>query len=282
MALALQAHPASLQVHWQAPLRFITSTALYDGHDAAINVIRRLLVDAGAEVIHLGHNRRVDEIVRAALQEDADAIAVSSYQGGHMEFFHCLIDSLREQRAQSIQVFAGGGGTITHAEARTLEHDGVSRVYTADDGLEQGLQGLIDDIMERTRRGVRARRVTPHPALRDHYAIARTIHCIEQHLPAARSLLEQLPGLSAGVCPVVGITGTGGAGKSSLIDELLERLFRYFPKLHVACLTIDPTRHASGGALLGDRIRINNAGQLARAIFLTNSSTVCRSPPSVR
>ncbi len=271
MAQAANPLQPSLQARWKGPLRFITSTALYDGHDAAIHVIRRLLLDAGAEVVHLGHNRGVAEIVRAALQEDADAIAISSYQGGHMEFFRYLVDRLEREGAARIQVFAGGGGTITPSEARALEAEGVSRVYTAEDGLTLGLQGMVQEVLERAGAGIQDRSVVSHPELVDQRAIARTLSCIEQQLPAARALLRQLPNVPVKACPVVGITGTGGAGKSSLIDELLGRLFHHFDELTIACLTVDPTRYRSGGAMLGDRIRLNNATQ--PKLFLRSIAT---------
>lgn len=241
-------------------MRFITATSLYDGHDAAINMVRRLLIDGGAEVIHLGHNRNAAEIVRTAIQEDADAIAVSSYQGGHMEFFRYLLDLLGVHHAQGIQLFVGGGGTITRDEAKRLERYGVTRVYTAEDGIQLGLQGLIQDVIKTARLGVQPRAAELHPGLQDQQAIARTLSCIEQDLPETRLLLKQMAGRQTSPCPVVGITGTGGAGKSSLLDELLERLFAHFPELTIACLTVDPTRHMTGGATLGDRIRVNNAG----------------------
>ena len=257
------AHPAPLlqtspRERRQLPLRIITATALYDGHDAAINLVRRLLVDAGAEVVHLGYNRSVAEIARAAVQEDADAIAVSSYQGGHMEFFRYLIQVLGEYDARDIRVFAGGGGTITRNEAAALEAGGVTRVYTAEEGMTLGLAGMIRDIMERTRAGRQPPRAHPAPPLQDHRAIARTLSCIEQQLPGTRALLNRQCPPSSLTTPVVGVTGTGGAGKSSLIDELLSRFFVCFPGRMVACLVIDPTRHRTGGALLADRIRINN------------------------
>ena len=242
-----------------APLRFVTSTALYDGHDAAINVARRLLLDQGAEVIHLGHNRGVEEIVRAALQEDADAIAVSSYQGGHIEFFRYLIDSLKQYGGKAIRVFGGGGGTITPNETRALEDYGAARIYTPEDVLSLGLEGMAGNIMEITRAGVQPRPPHARPALHDQYAIGQTISCIEQQMPETTAMLGQMPDPGAHGCPVIGVTGPGGAGKSSLIDELLSRFFANYPDRHIAYLTVDPTRHSTGGAMLGDRIRINSA-----------------------
>ncbi len=250
-------HQTTPHNQWNAPLRFVTATALYDGHDAAINVIRRLFLEQGGEVIHLGHNRSVAEIVRAAIQEDADAIAVSSYQGGHMEFFRYLLDELKRHHAETIQLFVGGGGTITQQEARELEAAGVCRVYTTEDGLSMGLQGMVQDVIDRTRAQLHYRTATAHPPIEDQRAIAQTISAIEQqHLSG--DLKPQHPDTTATNCPVIGITGTGGAGKSSLIDELLGLMFEQLPDIHIACLTMDPTRHRTGGAMLGDRIRINN------------------------
>jgi isobutyryl-CoA mutase len=234
----------------RTPLRLLTATSLFDGHDAAINVIRRLIQDHGAEVVHLGHNRSVEEIVRAALQEDVDGIAVSSYQGGHMEFFRYLLARLREEEAADIPVFGGGGATITPEEARALEACGVIRVYTAVEGLAHGLDGMVEDLMGRTR----AARVSAQEArgAGDPRYVARILTRLERGLTVSEA---SAPGASA---PVIGITGTGGSGKSSLIDELVSRFLRAFPALEIALLAIDPTRHRSGGALLGDRIRINS------------------------
>ncbi|MCU7842893.1 MAG: cobalamin-dependent protein [Candidatus Thiodiazotropha sp. (ex Monitilora ramsayi)] len=271
MAQAADMLQASLQTHWNAPLRFITSTALYDGHDASINVIRRLLLEAGAEVIHLGHNHSVYEIVRTALQEDADAIAVSSYQGSHMDFFPYLVHELDRHKVPGLPVFAGGGGTMTAMEAGALEATGVTRVYTAEHGLTLGLQGMIDEIMKLTRTRLRQRLAEAQPPLSDHHAIAQTLSCIEQQTPGALNILDRLPIIDTGRCPVVGITGTGGAGKSCLIDELLARFFTHFKALNIACLTVDPTRHRTGGAMLGDRIRFNNAGH--RRLYLRSMAT---------
>jgi isobutyryl-CoA mutase len=251
-------HNTGPQGMWTAPLRFITSTALFDGHDAAINVIRRLLLEQGAEVIHLGHNRSVRDIITAAIQEDADAIAVSSYQGGHMEFFRYMLDELRRQGAGAIRLFVGGGGTITQQEARELEAAGVSRVYTSEDGLSLGLQGMVQDLISRTAEQAQPREITLRPDIHDQRAMARSLSAIEHQQQDTNNPVPQPPDPGTAACPVVGITGTGGAGKSSLMDELLGLMFNHFPGIHIACLTVDPTRHRTGGAMLGDRIRINN------------------------
>jgi methylmalonyl-CoA mutase len=243
----------------EAPLRFVTAASLFDGHDAAINIMRRLIQAQGAEVIHLGHNRSVEDIVRAAVQEDADGIAVSSYQGGHNEFFRYMIDRLKELDASHIRVFGGGGGTITPEEIRELMEYGVERIYHPHDGMELGLDAMISDLIERT---VAARRETTMPsgAVRDHTIdVAGTISAIEEGMldDATLSRLRKEWRVKAGTAPVVGITGTGGAGKSSVTDEILNRFLGSYPDMHIAVLAVDPTRRRTGGALLGDRIRMN-------------------------
>jgi methylmalonyl-CoA mutase cobalamin-binding domain/chain len=206
----------------ETPLRFVTAASLFDGHDAAINVMRRLIQDRGAEVVHLGHNRSVAEIVRAAIQEDADGIAISSYQGGHTEFFRYAIDMLAERGAAHIRVFGGGGGTITPAEIAELESYGVERIYHPNDGMALGLTGMIDDLIERTRRHRAARRPeTPDlnlPRDADDLQIARALSALEDGRARPAD-----PDPTTTLAPVVGITGTGGAGKSTVTDELLNR-----------------------------------------------------------
>jgi len=243
----------------EAPLRFVTAASLFDGHDAAINIMRRLIQAQGAEVIHLGHNRSVEDIVRAAVQEDADGIAVSSYQGGHNEFFRYMIDRLNDLGAGHIRVFGGGGGTITPEEIKELMAYGVERIYHPHDGMELGLDAMIRDLVDRT---VAARRVTTMPSSVDRdnaVDIAATISSIEEgvHDDATLSKLRKEWQVQAGATPVVGITGTGGAGKSSVTDEILNRFLGCYPEMHIAVLAVDPTRRRTGGALLGDRIRMN-------------------------
>ncbi|MDE2158797.1 MAG: methylmalonyl-CoA mutase family protein [Burkholderiales bacterium] len=242
------------------PLRFVSAASLFDGHDAAINMIRRLLQAHGAEVVHLGHNRSVADIVRAAIQEDADAIAVSSYQGGHNEYFTYMVDMLRELGAGHIRVIVGGGGTIAPDEVASLERHGVEKIYTPEDGRRLGLSGMIDDVFARVR-AARRPAYAPGPLhARDHAQIARSITALEGGHGDERAAeqLRQALARSRRSAPVIGITGTGGAGKSSLTDELIRRLrLDQDDRLRIAVISIDPSRRKSGGALLGDRIRMN-------------------------
>lgn len=242
--------------------RFITAASLFDGHDAAINIMRRMLQASGAEVIHLAHNRSVQEVVEAALQEDAQAIAISSYQGGHIEYFKYMVDMLRERGAGHIQVFGGGGGVIIPSELKELHAYGVSRLYSPEDGQTMGLQGMIDDIMQRVANGSRGPLVTHAADLAggDRLQLSRLISALEnaQVDEAGKQQLHTLAQKVSANVPVLGITGTGGAGKSSLTDELILR-FRQDSgdTLKIAVLAIDPTRRRTGGALLGDRVRMN-------------------------
>jgi methylmalonyl-CoA mutase len=239
------------------PLRFVSAASLFDGHDAAINIIRRILQSHGAEVIHLGHNRSVADIVRAAIQEDADGIAVSSYQGGHNEYFRYMVDMLRENGGEHIRVVVGGGGTIAPHEVEELEAYGVEKVYTPDDGLKLGLDGMIDDVFARVRAWRRPPFELRAPSADDPIQLARTISLLESADEARVAEIRTASARTLNRPPVVGITGTGGAGKSSLTDELLSRIVRFFPDRKVAVVAMDPTRRRSGGALLGDRIRMN-------------------------
>ncbi len=243
-----------------SPVRFVTASSLFDGHDASINVMRRILQAAGAEVIHLGHNRSVDEVVTAAVQEDAHAIAVSSYQGGHMEYFKYMIDLLGEHGRTDVNVFAGGGGVIVAEEVKELERYGVSHIYTPEDGRRLGLQGMIRHMLERVD-GESGR--SPAAGLEglaagDHGALARVISALENGMldEKRRDEIRALASRHKAV-PVLGITGTGGSGKSSLADELIRRFRIYGDEPKIAVIAIDPSRRRSGGALLGDRIRMN-------------------------
>jgi methylmalonyl-CoA mutase len=264
------------------PLRFVTAASLFDGHDAAINVMRRLIQGHGAEVVHLGHNRSVEDVVRAAVQEDADAIALSSYQGGHVEYFQYMVDMLRERGAAHIRVFGGGGGTITPEEIAQLEAYGVERIYHPNDGMRLGLVGMIDDVIDRARRSVAQRDISDAavrastPAtlpLDDEMALGRMLSRIEKGLLDEGRLarLRRDWETSGHRAPVIGVTGTGGAGKSSVVDELLIRSLQSFPEIRIAVLAIDPTRRRSGGALLGDRIRMN--ALRSRRVFMRSMAT---------
>jgi len=248
----------------QHKLRFVTATALFDGHDASINIMRRILQSTGAEVIHLGHNRSVGEIINAALQEDVQGIAVTSYQGGHVEFFKYMIDLLRANGGADIKVFGGSGGVIVPAEIRELQDYGVTRIYSPEDGSVLGLQGMINDVVEKSDfdltsaapQGVEA--VLQALAAGDRRALARIITALENGVygdDVRQALRQAAAGVSV---PTLGITGTGGAGKSSLTDELVRR-FRLDQRdrLRLAIVSIDPSRKRTGGALLGDRIRMN-------------------------
>jgi methylmalonyl-CoA mutase len=247
-------------------VRFVTAASLFDGHDAAINIMRRILQGMGAEVVHLGHNRSVDEVVTAALQEDANGIAISSYQGGHVEYFKYMVDLLKQRGGQHIQVFGGGGGVIVPAEIRELQGYGVTRIYSPEDGQRMGLQGMIGEMLMRcdtdlsqyAPRSLDAVQGGTEAAWR---ALAQLITALENG-KADAALVKALHEQAAAVkTPVLGITGTGGAGKSSLTDELIRR-FRLDQddRLKIAVISIDPSRRKSGGALLGDRIRMNAIG----------------------
>ncbi len=244
-------------------LRIVTAASLFDGHDAAINIFRRLLQAGGAEVIHLGHNRSVAEVAAAAQQEDAHAIALSSYQGGHVEYFRYLRSLLDEAGARHIRIFGGGGGVIIPEEARSLHEAGITRVYSPEDGRRLGLHGIISDLLERSDYDVGALGAPSADAVRraEPQALARAITLVEAsrtdpaRLPADLAALV-VEGRSRAV-PVVGFTGTGGAGKSSFVDELVLRFRNDHPTRRIAVLSVDPTRRKTGGALLGDRIRMN-------------------------
>jgi isobutyryl-CoA mutase len=240
-------------------IRFVTAASLFDGHDATINIVRRILQASGCEVIHLGHNRSVDEIVTAAVQEDVHGIAVSSYQGGHLEYYKYMLELLRERGGGAIRVFGGGGGVIVAEEARELEACGVARVYSPEDGQRLGLQGMINDMLARCDENLPKAAPKDLDAVKagDRRALARLITALEAG--AAGSLRERvLAEAQALQVPALGITGTGGSGKSSLVDELIRR-FRLDQddRLDIAVLAVDPSRRKSGGALLGDRIRMN-------------------------
>ncbi len=241
-------------------IRFVTAASLFDGHDAAINIMRRILLASGAEVIHLGHNRAVGEIVTAALQEDVQGVAVSSYQGGHIEYFKYMIDLLRKHGGENIKVFGGGGGVIVAAEIRELQTYGVTRIYSPEDGQTMGLQGMINDMLARCDEDLSRHAPRDLTGVKggDRRGLACLITALENGT-ADRKLREQmLKEADALSVPTLGVTGTGGSGKSSLTDELVRR-FRLDQedRLDIAILAVDPSRRKSGGALLGDRIRMN-------------------------
>ncbi len=242
------------------PVRIVTAASLFDGHDAAINIMRRILQSSGAEVIHLGHNRSVAEIVDCAIQEDAQGIALTSYQGGHVEYLKYMVELLAE-RGADIKVFAGGGGTILPSEIEELHAAGVERVYSPDDGRAMGLTGMIEDLLKRCDHAAAARTDLGRSAAvseRAPEALAKLISLAEND-PEVTDRIDADLGvlLKASTSPVLGITGTGGSGKSSLVDELVRRYLMDFPEKTIAILSIDPSKRRSGGALLGDRIRMN-------------------------
>ncbi len=241
-------------------VRIVTAASLFDGHDAAINVMRRIIQSSGAEVIHLGHNRSVHEIVNAAIQEDAQAIAMTSYQGGHMEFLTYMYDMLNENGCGHIKIFAGGGGVILPDEIEELLKHGITRIYSPDDGMKMGLQGMINDLMEKSDfpTGKDINISVDDIVNKDYVAIARLISAAENYRDEIAPLLDELTEVAkTKKSPVLGITGTGGSGKSSLVDEIVRRFTNEFPDKNMAIISVDPSKRKSGGALLGDRIRMN-------------------------
>ncbi|HEY1102398.1 MAG TPA: fused isobutyryl-CoA mutase/GTPase IcmF [Burkholderiaceae bacterium] len=262
-------------------VRFVTAASLFDGHDAAINIMRRILQGMGAEVIHLGHNRSVDEVVTTALQEDAQGIAISSYQGGHVEYFKYMVDLLKQRGGQHIQVFGGGGGVIVPPEIRELHAYGVARIFSPEDGQRMGLQGMIGEMVMRCDKDLTGYAPKALEAIQGHgemnwRALAQLITALENEKADAKLTAAIRKAAAATKVPVLGITGTGGAGKSSLTDELIRR-FRLDQddSLRVAVISIDPSRRKSGGALLGDRIRMNaiNPWQQGQRVFMRSLAT---------
>ncbi len=239
-------------------IRIVTAASLFDGHDAAINVMRRIIQATGVEVIHLGHDRSVEEVVNTAIQEDANAIAMTSYQGGHMEYFKFMYDLLKEKKASHIKIFGGGGGVILPHEIKELMDYGICRIYSPDDGRVMGLQGMINDLVQQSDFVLdhleSSSGLKKQLEKNDSGTIARMITLAENHPKKYKDLESQF---SKKKVPILGITGTGGAGKSSLVDELVRRFLNDFDDKNIAILSVDPTKRKTGGALLGDRIRMN-------------------------
>ena len=256
-------------------IRIVTAASLFDGHDAAINIMRRIIQSTGVEVIHLGHDRSVEEVVNTAIQEDANAIALTSYQGGHTEYFKFMYDLLKEKDALQIKIFGGGGGVILPEEIKELMDYGITKIYSPDDGREMGLQGMINDMVEKSDSPSQSLLPTSSKAggvldllrKKDVNTIARLITMAENNHAKFETVFNPIlkkqmasPSGKTGkeASPVLGITGTGGAGKSSLVDELVRRFLSDFPKKNIAIVSVDPSKKKTGGALLGDRIRMNS------------------------
>ena len=242
-------------------IRIVTAASLFDGHDAAINIMRRIIQATGVEVIHLGHDRSVAEVVDCAIQEDANAIAMTSYQGGHNEYFKYMYDLLKERGAGHIKIFGGGGGVILPEEIKMLMDYGITRIYSPDDGRELGLQGMINDLVKRCDTEVPELKVTTKEevaasiAAKQVNTIARLISLAENRPTDFKKHFAELNFDKS--TPVLGITGTGGSGKSSLVDELIRRFLLDFEDKQIAIISVDPSKRKTGGALLGDRIRMN-------------------------
>ena len=262
----------------QNKIRIVTAASLFDGHDAAINIMRRIIQSSGAEVIHLGHDRSAKEIVDCAIQEDASAIALTSYQGGHNEFFKYMFDLLREKNCSHIKIFGGGGGTILPTEIEALHAYGITRIYSPDDGREMGLQGMINDMLKKCDRTNKYEKEvneqlsslinnSENPLNTKDWKTIGQLISFAENMPleyskiAAKIFSKKLSSNSTtknGEPPVLGITGTGGSGKSSLVDELVRRFLIDFKHKTIAIISVDPSKRKTGGALLGDRIRMNS------------------------
>ena len=244
-------------------VRIVTAASLFDGHDAAINVMRRIIQATGVEVIHLGHDRSVQEVVDCAIQEDVNAIAMTSYQGGHNEYFRYMYDLLQERGAGHIKIFGGGGGVILPEEIKELMRYGIERIYSPDDGRKMGLQGMINDLVQRSDFPLYVLKLSEGGKLleklrgRDVNTIARLITMAENGIGDKKEYLGSIENKNCDV-PILGITGTGGAGKSSLVDELVRRFLTDFPDKNIGIISVDPSKRKTGGALLGDRIRMNS------------------------
>lgn len=263
------------------PIRFVTAASLFDGHDAAINIMRRILQASGAEVIHLGHNRSVQEVVDTAIQEDVQGIAISSYQGGHMEYFKYMHDLLEEAGCGHIRIYGGGGGVIVPAEIEELHAYGIARIFSPEDGLSMGLQGMINIMMQECDFPLTGERDGSTLGTRAAKVMARQLTAVEaealqpaEHVPAGEGDGGVSLGITLKPVPTIGITGTGGAGKSTLTDEIIRRFLNDFDDLEIAVISVDPTRRKTGGALLGDRIRMNAIyGEHADRVYMRSFAT---------
>ncbi|TYR80198.1 methylmalonyl-CoA mutase family protein [Priestia megaterium] len=263
------------------PIRFVTAASLFDGHDASINIMRRILQSHGVEVIHLGHNRSVEEIVNASIQEDVQGIAISSYQGGHVEYFKYMYDLLAEKQASHIQIYGGGGGVIIPSEREELHKYGIAKIFSPEDGRKMGLQGMIQFMIDECEK-VQAPRIysdVNELTVSNHQTIAQWITVVEndayqlsakEHAAALETLRTEVDDKQKEI-PIIGITGTGGAGKSSLTDELVRRFLTNIPQINIAILSVDPTKQKTGGALLGDRIRMNSSS--SKQVYMRSLAT---------
>ena len=267
------------------PIRIVTAASLFDGHDASINLMRRLIQDAGAEVIHLGHNRSVLDVVTTALQEGAQGICLSSYQGGHMEYFKYTKDLLKSVGADYVKIFGGGGGVIVHDEKRELEAYGIDYVFHPDDGRKLGLEGMIEIIIKGC--DFRLDEVQKDFALKEldrredlpHRLVGLSLDYIERGEKVPEQLNKSLESFALNRKQeplVLGVTGTGGAGKSSLVDELVGRMLNFNKDMKVAVVCVDPSKRKTGGALLGDRIRMNSLSRKGTTMRVTKSISQSR------
>src|SRR5210317_2183799 len=243
-------------------IRIVTAASLFDGHDAAINIMRRIIQSTGVEVIHLGHDRSVEEVVNTAIQEDANAIAMTSYQGGHNEYFKYMYDLLQKKGGSHIKIFGGGGGVILPKEIEDLMAYGITRIYSPDDGRHLGLQGMINDMIQQcdfdpSLQYENEKKVLEKLKANDKNTIARMVSLAENHQDTFATEFPKLKKADSNI-PVLGITGTGGAGKSSMVDELVRRFLSDFPGKNIGIISVDPSKRKTGGALLGDRIRMNS------------------------